>query len=92
MKIARRKKLKTTKALFLRTCSKSRFGELDIKHSRASLRKRIKTSGEQGSAENAVEIAAKGRDFEQILRLRRKACLTDRRQSKLRLFHQVHHS
>ncbi len=42
--------------------------------------------------ENSVEIAAKGRDFEQILRLRRKACLTDRRQSKLRLFHQVHHS
>ncbi len=51
----------------LRTCSKSRFGESDIHHSRASEAKRIQRYGERGSTENAVEMAAKGRDFEQVL-------------------------
>jgi len=52
-----------------RTCSKSRFGELDMQHFLASEAKLIKTYDERGSAENVVEIAAKGRDFEQVLSL-----------------------
>jgi len=52
----------------LRTCSKSRFGEPDMQYFRASEAKRIKTYDEQGGAENATEMAAKGRDFDQVLK------------------------
>ncbi len=56
------------KRKILRTGSKSRFGEPDMRYFLVSEAKRIKTYDERGSAENAVEIAAKGRDFDQVLR------------------------
>ncbi len=60
-------RLSSLLALILRTCSKSRFGEPDMQYFRASESVSIKTYDERGSAENTLEIAAKGRDFEQVL-------------------------
>jgi hypothetical protein len=60
----------TQKLSDVRTCSKSRFGELDMPHFQEPQHKVYKDMC-RGSEnlENAAEIIAKGRDFEQVLGL-----------------------